>query len=203
MGKTGSKHTDRHLAELSDSELVAMALEGNSQAAYFALYARYHSGLCANISRFIQDREEIEDICMESFEKAFKQLSMFRPDGKFSTWILTIARNTAFDHKDKDKRGRIMERTLSGAAENEAVTIADETLGPDERIIKEQMHEKFIKCIEGLPAIYRDVASLCFVDSLGYKEIAEKTDLQINTVKTRIRRSKEMLTDMMLEMEDE
>lgn len=202
MAKTGSKPTDGHLSELSDAELVRMALEGSSQAPYFALYARYHAGLCANISRFVQDREEIEDICIEAFEKAFKQLATFKTELKFSTWILTIARNTAFDHKDKDKRGRMMETALSGPTESEAVTIADETLGPDEAIMEAQLHEKFISCIEGLPPLYREVAAMCFVDNLGYKEIAQKADIPVNTVKTRIRRAKDMLTDMMLSTEE-
>ncbi|MGN0196193.1 MAG: RNA polymerase sigma factor [Candidatus Cryptobacteroides sp.] len=203
MAKTGLKHTDMRTSELSDAELVAMALEGRSQAAYFALYTRYHAGLSAHISQFVQDREEVEDICMETFEKAFKQLSSFRPDAKFSTWILTIARNTAFDHNDKEKRGRNIMTALSGETENRAVSIADETLPPDEAIIRDQMHEKFVACIEGLPDIYKEVAALCFVDNMGYKEIAEKTGLGLNTVKTRIRRAKEILTGMMLDMEDE
>ena len=47
------------------------------------------------------------------------------------------------------------------------------------------------------------MAALCFVDNMGYKEIADKTGLGLNTVKTRIRRAKEILTGMMLDMEDE
>lgn len=96
-----------------------------------------------------------------------------------------------------------MMTALSGETESKAVSIADETLPPDEAIIRDQMHEKFVACIEGLPDIYKEVAALCFVDNMGYKEIADKTGLGLNTVKTRIRRAKEILTGMMLDMEDE
>ncbi len=196
MARTGLKLTD-----LSDAELVALALGGESQAAYFTLYARYYKGVCAHISKFVNEQEEIEDICMESFEKAFKQLATFEKEKKFSTWILTIARNTAFDHKSKEKvRGKKMEvGPIEGQSEN--VDVADNTRSPEEEIIDSQDHENFLSFIDGLPDLYRPVAQMCFVDNLGYKEIAEKAGLPINTVKTRISRAKALLVRMMQDME--
>lgn len=198
MDKTGSKLTD-----LSDAQLVTMALKGNSQAAYFTLYARYHAGICGHISRFVQKRENIEDICIESFEKAFKQLSTYKPENKFSTWMLTIARNTAFDHKEKAKsRGKDVETTSLERRTGIAVEVPDDASDPIDKIIDSQIHENFISSIDGLPEIYRVVAKMCFIDNFGYKEIADQTGLPINSVKTRIRRAKEMITRAMLEMEE-
>lgn len=198
MDKTGLKLTD-----LSDCQLVDMALNGDSQAAYFTLYARYHSGICAHISRFVQEREDIEDICIESFEKAFKQLSTYKPENKFSTWMLTIARNTAFDHKDKAKsRGKDIETTSLERRDRSTVEVPDDASNPIDEIIDSQLHENFITCIEGLPELYRDVAKMCFIDNFGYKEISDQTGIPINSVKTRIRRAKEMITRAMLEMEE-
>ncbi len=197
MEKTGLKPTD-----LDDAALVEMALGDNSQLAYFTLYARYHTSVCAHISRFVSSQEEIEDICMESFEKAFGQLATFKKGSKFSTWIFTIARNTAFDHKSKDKvRGKNMEVTKIDAAVAESVNVPDNTMSPEEEIIESQDHENFLSCIEGLPDLYRDVAKMCFIDNLGYKEIAEKAGMPINTVKTRISRAKGIIIRMMTEME--
>lgn len=197
MEKTGLKLTD-----LDDAALVEMALESNSQVAYFTLYARYHASVCAHISRFVSSQEEIEDICMESFEKAFGQLASFKIGNKFSTWIFTIARNTAFDHKSKDKvRGKNMEVTPIDGAGGESVNVPDNTRSPEEEIIDSQDHENFLSCIEGLPSLYKDVAQMCFIDNLGYKEIAAKADLPINTVKTRISRAKALIVRMMTEMD--
>ncbi|MBQ3881552.1 MAG: RNA polymerase sigma factor, partial [Bacteroidales bacterium] len=72
---------------------------------------------------------------------------------------------------------------------------------PEEEIIESQDHENFLSCIEGLPDLYRDVAKMCFIDNLGYKEIAEKAGMPINTVKTRISRAKGIIIRMMTEME--
>lgn len=198
MEKTGSKLTD-----LSDAQLVEIALRGNSQAAYFTLYARYHSGIRAHISRFVQEKEDIEDICMESFEKAFKQLETYKPENKFSTWMLTIARNSAFDHKDRAKtRKKNVETTSLERREKGAEELPDDARNPIDKIIDSQIHENFMTCIEGLPELYRNVAKMCFIDNFGYKEIAYETGLPINSVKTRIRRAKEMITRAMLDMEE-
>ena len=198
MEKTGLKHTD-----LDDAALVEMALGGNNaQAAYFTIYARYHASVCAHISKFVSSQEEIEDICMESFEKAFSQLASFKIGNKFSTWIFTIARNTAFDHRSKDKvRGKNMEMTPIDAA-SENVNVPDNTMSPEEEIIESQDHENFLSCIEGLPSLYKEVAKMCFIENLGYKEIADKAELPINTVKTRISRAKSLIIRMMTEMDE-
>lgn len=198
MGKTGSKLTD-----LSDSQLIEMALHNDSQAAYFTLYARYHSAVSAHIFRFVQEKEDIEDICMESFEKAFKQLSTFKIGSKFSTWILTIARNTALDHKSKVKiRSSNMNTTYLDANEKDTVDVPDDRMNPIDEIIDSQIHENLITIIEGLPDIYREVAKMCFIENFGYQEISDKMGLPINSVKTRIRRAKEIITRSMLEMEE-
>lgn len=193
MERIGSKLTD-----LSDAQLVDKALREDSQAAYFAIYARYHVGVCAQIAKIISNRNEIEDICMETFEKAFKQLSTYKTDARFSTWILTIARNTALDHKDKENtRVKRIETSSLDEGEGDAARVVDPSISPEDEIINSQLHEKFLSGIEGLPQLYREIARLCFVDNLGYKEISEKTGVTLNTVKTRIRRAKEMLSEIM------
>lgn len=198
MERTGSKLTD-----LTDVQLVEMAL-GGSQAAFFALYARYRVGVCAHISKIIQDQVELEDICNETFEKAFKQLSTFRTDAKFSTWILTIARNTALDHKDKEStRLKSMETASLANDSSPVASVPDTSISPEEAIIKSQIHDKFIATVEGLPDIYREIAILCFVENMKYEDISEKTGIPVNTVKTRIRRAKDIITEVMQNEEEE
>lgn len=179
-----------------------MALEG-SQAAFFTLYARYRVGVCAHISRIVQDQQELEDICNETFEKAFKQLATFRTDAKFSTWILTIARNTALDHKDRENtRLKSLDSSI-GREDNPVTSIPDSSISPEEEIIRSQIHDKFIATVQGLPEIYREIAELCFVENMKYEDISEKTGVPVNTVKTRIRRAKDIITEVMQNEEEE
>ena len=98
METTGSR-----LTNLSDCELVKLAVEQH-QTAFIILYTRYNAGVRSHISRYVAQKEEIEDICLESFQKAFSQLEAYNPEYKFSTWIYRIARNTAFDHLSRHDR---------------------------------------------------------------------------------------------------
>ena len=79
MDTTGSK-----LTNLSDTDLVRLAIEQN-QAAYIVLYTRYNPGVRSHISRYVAQKEDIEDICLESFQKAFSQIGSYNPEYKFST----------------------------------------------------------------------------------------------------------------------
>ena len=191
------------LTEFDDAALVREALGENSQEAYGVIYSRYYAGVYGHIARYVSDSEEIKDIVMESFAKAFSQLSSYDPSKRFSTWMLTIARNTAFDHKDRDKaRSKGMETTSLDSSESEIDTVPDAAKSPEEEIIDSQKHEKFLACLEGLPELYREPAHLCLVENFGYKEISEKTGIPLGTVKTRIFRAKALIAKAM-EGEDE
>lgn len=200
MAETGSKHTDK-----SDQELIRMALEAaaEEQAAFSLLYARYHAGVSAHIAKYVSGPDDIEDICLETFAKAFKQLSTYRDENRFSTWIFRIARNTAFDHMSREKvRGQKVEKKPIDYSALEEIDVPSENDSPEEEIISSQDHENFLSCLDGLPALYKDVAIMCFIDNLGYKEIAEKSGLPMGTVKTRIRRAKDIIIQKMTDIED-
>lgn len=201
MEKTGLK-----LTNIDDNGLVNMALQGNtaeSEAAFFTLYSRYHKAVSGHIAKYIKESEEIEDICMESFEKAFNKLDTFNQENKLSTWMFRIARNTAFDHQCKSKmHGQKIEKTSIDSAKEESINVMDDHLSPEEHVISSQDHENFLYCIDKLPELYMSIAKMCFIDNLGYKEIAEKAGIPVNTVKTRISRAKNLIVRMMIDMEE-
>ena len=197
MERTGSK-----LTNLTDAELAALAVEQN-QAAYIVLYTRYNTGVRAHISRYITQKEDIEDICLESFQKAFSQIASYNPDYKFSTWMYRIARNTAFDHISRREREK---NNLPTTSINEKIAEMSEipaaAHNPEDEIINQQEYDKWLNNIEKLKDDYRLVARMNLIDNFGYKEIADELDLPINTVKTKIRRAKALLLKMM-EVSDE
>ena len=192
METTGSK-----LTNLTDTELVRLALEQN-QAAYIVLYTRYNLGVKSHISRYVTQKEDIEDICLESFQKAFSQIGSYNPEYKFSTWLYRIARNTAFDHLSRHDREKTNMPTTSISEDLTELKELPATMhNPEEDIINQQEYDKWLTNIEKLKDDYRIVARLNLIDNLGYKEVAEALDIPINTVKTRIRRAKAMLLKMM------
>ena len=192
METTGSK-----LTNLTDTELVRLALEQN-QAAYIVLYTRYNLGVKSHISRYVTQKEDIEDICLESFQKAFSQIGNFNPEYKFSTWIYRIARNTAFDHLSKhDREKNNMPTTSISEDFAELKELPAAMHNPEEDIINQQEYDKWLNNIEKLKDDYRMVAKMNLIDNFGYKEIADALDMPLNTVKTKIRRAKAQLLKMM------
>ena len=192
METTGSK-----LTNMQDSELVRLALEQN-QAAFIVLYTRYNIGVKSHISRYISQKEDIEDIALESFQKAFSQISTYNDEYKFSTWLYRIARNTAFDHISRHDRER---NNLPTTSINEDLAELKELPAtmhnPEEDIINQQEYDKWLTNIEKLKDDYRIVAKMNLIDNFGYKEISEALELPLNTVKTKIRRAKAQLLKMM------
>lgn len=197
MERTGLKLTD-----LSDKELVDLALQQN-QAAFIVLYTRYNAGVKNHISKYIAQAEDKEDVALESFQKAFSQISSYNPEFKFSTWLYRIARNTALDHISKrDREKNNLPTTSISDTLAEINDMAAAMHNPEDDIIKQQEYDKWMANIEKLKDDYRVVARMNLIDHFGYKEIAEQLDLPINTVKTKIRRAKAQLLKMM-EMSDE
>ena len=192
METTGLKLTDMH-----DEALVKLAIEQN-QAAFIILYTRYNAGVRSHISRYVSQKEDIEDICLESFQKAFSQISSYNPEYKFSTWLYRIARNTAFDHLSKhDRQMSYMPTTSISEDFAELKDIPTMMHNPEEDIINQQEYDKWLANIEKLKDDYRIVAKMNLIDNFGYKEISEALEMPINTVKTKIRRAKAMLLKMM------
>ena len=185
------------LTELTDKELVDLALEQN-QAAFIVLYTRYIAGVKSHISRYISLTEDKEDVALESFQKAFSQIASYNPEYKFSTWLYRIARNTALDHiSRKDREKSNMPTTSISETISELNDIPAAMHNPEEDIINQQEYDKWLANIEKLKDDYRTVAKMNLIDHFGYKEIAEELDLPINTDKTKIRRAKATLLKMM------
>ncbi len=192
METTGSS-----LTNLSDIDLVRLALEQN-QAAFIVLYTRYNAGVKSHISRYVSQKEDVEDICLESFQKAFSQIGSYNPEYKFSTWLYRIARNTAFDHLSKHDTEKYNMPTTSINEDIAELKELPATMhNPEEDIINQQEYDKWLTNIEKLKDDYRTVAKMNLIDNFGYKEIADALDMPINTVKTKIRRAKAQLLKMM------
>ena len=191
METTGSK-----LTNLTDTELVQLALEQN-QAAFIVLYTRYNTGVRSHISRYVNQKEDVEDICLESFQKAFSQIGNYNPEFKFSTWIYRIARNTAFDYLSKHDREKNNLPTTSIHEDFAELKDLPATMhNPEEDIINQQEYDKWLTNIEKLKDDYKAVAKMNLIDNFGYKEIADELGLPLNTVKTKIRRAKAQLLKM-------
>lgn len=190
MANHGLKHTD-----LSDIYLVRLAL-GGDQRAFHTLYTRYNAGVKRHVSKYIHEECEIEDVISESFQKAFSQLGSYDDTYKFSTWIFRIARNTAFDHIDKNGR-KISASSLPDPFETGFGDIPSDAQNPEKAVIDHEDEEKVLACINMLKDGYSQIARMSLIDNYGYAEISKELNMPLNTVKTRVRRAKQQIQKMM------
>ena len=191
MAKTGLTPTD---------ELVRRAIIGDGTA-FTELWDTNIDSLKAYLAGTIKQLDDfyIDDVCSRSFEKAFRQIRSYDPSkSMFSTWLRAIARTTALDTIEAETRTQrkwvsIDDNPTAGAA---VETIGDAEATPLDSIIKDEDAESLQSCIEALPDLYREIARRRLVDGLQYKEIAEELGMELNTVRTRIRRAKAMIDEM-------
>lgn len=189
--------------EKSETEIIQAALAGD-QTAYREIYQLYEKAVRGRVGGYFKWKADIDDVTMETFQKAFAALGSFDTSREFRPWLLTIATRTALDHlssikREDQKKEGILQKAGEGAEGDADVT---ETT-PEEDVIREELHARLMQYIEELPSLYKDVMIKYMIDELEYGEIARELDLELNTVRTRIRRGKQHLSEMMLRGEVE
>lgn len=178
---------------MTEQQLAQEAAKGN-QMAFIILYERFKTRVDAFVSKMVHSKEEVEDIVMESFQKAFSQIDNYNPQFRFSTWLFNIARNTALDHSEKIVRSATNMPSCSIDDEKTGLSgITAPSGNPEADVISDQGYEKLVAAINGLAPNYCEIAKMVLLENYGYQEVSEETGLALNTVKTRVKRAREIL----------
>lgn len=193
MEKTGSKPTD---------ELIRRAIQGDGLA-FTALWDAYINDLRVYIRKMIKNLDDlyVDDICSRSFEKAFRLIGTF-DSGKsqFFTWLRVIARNTALDLIEQEHRVYPRNQVVYIDDDTKPASMVDvlpnQTDNPLDSIIRNEDEETKLGFIEKLPELYREVARMRMIEGMQYKEISEALDMELNTVRTRLRRARAIIDRM-------
>ncbi|MCK3685686.1 RNA polymerase sigma factor [Maribellus sp. YY47] len=173
---------------MEDSQLVQQVLNGNSNAFRF-LVSKYQRLVVHVVGRIVQQQDEVEDICQEVFIKVFKTLNKFRNESKLSTWIATIAYNTAITHlRKKSRRGE-----LSYSEEPKLIGMEADPAPNQKAVETEEIKRHLLKLIETLPVHYRTVLTLYHLEEFSYREIVEITGMPEGTIKSYLNRARMML----------
>ncbi len=188
------------------NELVRQAIAGNGTA-FTALWDLHIDSLRLFVKGWLKNLDDlyVDDICSRSFEKAFRQISAYDPQkSQFITWLRTIAKNTALDMLQHESRMHSQVISIDDDSRQVYVveSIADQVDTPLESIIRTEDREETQGYIDKLPALYRDIAYKRMVEGKQYKEIADEMQMELNTVRTRIRRAKAIMDKMKKEDDD-
>ena len=176
----------KNLSQLTDDELVKLYEVGNNKA-FEILLLRYKSKVYTYIYLIVRNRELTEDIFQDTFIKAISTIQQGRyvESGKFLGWVNRIAHNLIIDHFRREKN----ENTFSADAVDYDIVnnakLSEKSV--EDTISNEQVLADVVHLIDLLPYSQQKVIRMRFFEDLSFKEIAEKTDVSINTALGRMR----------------
>ena len=177
-----------------DFKLVGEAIKGD-QKAYAELMSRYKDSIYFMLLKMVNNRDDADDLTIEAFGKAFKNLHQYTPDYAFSTWLFKIATNNCIDFiRRKRKMTFSIDQGLEGENGSEMqFEIKSPTLDPEERLIKHQKARLMRDVVEKLKPRYRRLVELRYFQERSYEEIATELQLPLGTVKAQLFRAREFL----------
>ena len=177
-----------------DWKLIQLAIKKGDQKAYAELMGRYKDTIFFMLLKMVRDRDDAEDLTIEAFGKAFRNLEQYTPDFAFSTWLFKIATNNCIDFIRRKKQAVSLDRTYENADGDEmSFEPRSDSLNPEERAIKKQKKEMMEAVVEKLQPRYRMLVELRYFQEKSYDEIAAELDLPIGTVKAQLFRARELL----------
>jgi RNA polymerase sigma-70 factor, ECF subfamily len=175
-----------------DSEVVGAFLAGEERA-FQELVERYQTRLLNFIYRSIGDREKAEDLVQEVFIRVHRHIHRFDRSKKFSTWAYTIASNLAKNElRNRSRNPLVLFQKIRGNwdEDDRPLQFEDTTARPDDLFRKRHLRALVEDAVARLPEHHRQVFVLRELEGKSYEEIAEITDCNLGTVKSRLNRAR-------------
>jgi RNA polymerase sigma factor (sigma-70 family) len=185
--------------ELTDQKLVNLYINGK-ESALSELISRHKSRIYTSIYLLVKDEYLAEDIFQDTFIKVIKTLKAgrYNEEGKFLPWVLRIGHNLVIDHFRREKRKPTITNS-DGFDIFDVIGIYDESM--EEKMVKQQTHDDLKKLIHLLPSEQKEVLIMRHYGELSFKEIADLTEVSINTALGRMRYALNNLRKMMITKE--
>jgi RNA polymerase sigma-70 factor (ECF subfamily) len=187
-----------------DYKLVQLAIRHGDQRAYAELMNNYRDSLYFMLLKMTNDPIDADDLTIEAFGKAFKNLRQYTPDYAFSTWLFKIASNNCIDFIRKKKKNILsLDKPLEGEDGGDFTTdLHAETLDPEENYIKNQKIKLMREVVDKLKPHYRELIDLRYFKEFSYEEIAKHLNLPLGTVKAQLFRAREFLYQILKDSQE-
>jgi RNA polymerase sigma-70 factor (ECF subfamily) len=177
---------------------VMLAKEGDQKAIAFLL-ERYKKSLLSMILKMVRNLDDAEDLSIEVFEKAFRNIHKFDAKYSFSTWLFKIGTNHTIDflrHK-KLKTFSIHGEVSDGKGDSFTIDVVSHDSDPQEILLKKQSHEQLRDIVSQLPAMYQTLIRMKYFDELSLEEIQKEINIPLNTIKIRLFRARNLILGIM------
>jgi RNA polymerase sigma-70 factor (ECF subfamily) len=172
---------------MSDEQLALAYIDGNNRA-FDELLTRNQDKIFNYIMYVVKDEDLANDLFQETFLKVITKLQhgQYSNTGKFSWWLTRIAHNVVIDHFRAQKNNRIVDAPKENDLSNlRSASVMDKNR--EDEMTNEQILKDVKRLVEVLPEQQRDVVYMRFFQELSFKEIAELTNVSINTSLGRMR----------------
>lgn len=183
--------------QMTDQELIRVFVAGEEKG-FATLLGRYQAKIYTSIFLLVKDQDLANDLFQETFIKVIQTLRKmhYHEEGKFLPWVMRIAHNMVIDYFRKEKKAPNMV-SLDAQERMEEMGLIDESF--ETRLIREQTLEELRACIKRLPDEQKEVLIMRHYGEMSFKEIAEITNVSINTALGRMRYAISNLRKMMQE----
>lgn len=179
-----------------DYKLVKLAIAGDEKA-YAELLDRYKDAIYYMLLKMVNNKSDAEDLTIEAFGKAFKNIAQYTPNYAFSTWLFKIATNNCIDFIRKKKANLISLDQTSETQDSIGTPLQADTPDPEEDMIKSQRMALTRSVVEKLKPRYKTLVELRYFKEYSYDEIANELNLPIGTVKAQLFRARELLFNIL------
>lgn len=171
---------------VSDKELIRKYLDGN-QIALEQLINKHESRVYAYIFMVVKDKDLADDIFQDAFIKVVNTLRAgnYKEEGKFLQWVMRISHNLIIDHFRKEKRIPVVNNNSDDFDIFDTISLESPSI--EDAMVTQQIHEDVRRLIEFLPQEQKEVLKMRHYANMSFKDIAEQTDVSINTALGRMR----------------
>ncbi len=174
------------LLSMTDEQLVSLYANGKNEA-FDVLIERHKCKLYAYIYHTVKDADAANDIFQETFVKAIMTINQGRyvENGKFSAWITRIAHNLIIDAFRQEKNENLQSCDLEDVDILNRKELSEDTI--EDELIINQIHADIRKLVKALPESQQEVLLMRYYKNMSFKEIADVTNVSINTALGRMR----------------
>lgn len=173
---------------LSDEQLV-LKLQAGDKAAFEQIYWRYKDRIIGIVYGIVRNREDAYELTQEVFVRIYQHIDKYQPGTSFSTWAFRIANNLAIDKYRRKKTAAETEFDTEfqvNYTNGEGVLNPPIGLTPERACECAELRDQIAAALDTLSEKQRAAITLCDIDGLSYKEIADVLNIQIGTVMSRL-----------------
>ena len=184
-----------------DLILVQRARNGEEKA-FASLMNRYRDSIYYMLLKMVNNPSDAEDLTIEAFGKAFRNLDLYTPKFAFSTWLFKIATNNCVDFIRKKQVSPSPFDNLFDNLENVTVNIQSDLPDPEESLINFQKIASLKDIVNQLKPRYKSLIELRYYKEYSYEEISTELNLPIGTVKAQLFRAKTLLYNILIKTDN-